>query len=288
MDKAYASLLSRHETILNHWDRLEPGPAGPSLAGSRLRRSRVLLIAHGPVGYLVAANLTQLPLQSVSLLGLHDGDVHSLLQLSQQSNNQAQQVNVPASRFDIPGFSLTLAKHHLLVVAGGRPQPALLASVNQDCLRIGIAWTQVALWGAEITLGPTIMPGITACYHCYTRRYLANVEHEDVYRARDDFLRNNPTFEFQGQVAPLLQLAAAYFTAEIGRFLTGAQPPVALSRAVTYYPLSQSQAYDYVVPLEWCPVCYSRRVAAPDQPGYTLADVVQRVGTRKEAGRATG
>jgi bacteriocin biosynthesis cyclodehydratase domain-containing protein len=227
-------------------------------------------------------------LQGLSLLGLHDSDVQALLQFSRQSGHRAQQVNVPAGRFDIPGFALSLSKHHLLVVAGGRPQPDLLASVNKDCLRIGTAWTQAALWGAEIALGPTVIPGVTACHHCYTRRYLANVEHEDVVQARDHFLRHNPRFEFQGQIAPLLQLSVAYLTAEVTRFLTGSRPPVALSRAVTYYPLSQSQAYDFVVPLEWCSVCHHHRVVVANESGPALAEVVQRFARLKEDAHAAG
>lgn len=289
MEKVYQQITDQHDAILRHWDHLDPGPeTAVTLDEQRLRRSRVALIASGPVGYQVAARLAQYPLAALSLLGLHDADTKALLQFSQQPHLQAQSVNVPRSRFNMPGFSVTLAKHHLLVIASGRPHPEALESINQDCVRIGTAWTGVSVWGTEVTLGPTVIPGITACHHCYMRRLQSNVEHLDVWQARGRFLQDNPTFEFAGQLAPIVNLAAAYLEAEVIRFLSGEQPPMALSRAITFYPLMQSQSFDYVVPLEWCPVCHDRHAQRRPTANETLAQMVKRTMNRQEVVNAAG
>lgn len=287
MEHVYEQIAKRHQIILSHWDRLEPGPKTAVDPGERrLRRSRVALIASGPVGYQVAARLAQYPLAALSLMGRHDADTKVLAQLGRQPQHKAQSINLPRSRFDIPGFSLTLSRHHLLVVAGGRPHPDLLTSVNEDCVRIDAAWTGISVWGTEISLGPTVIPGVTACYHCYSRRRQANVKHLDVWQARQHFLQENPTFEFAGQIAPLINLAAAYLEEEVIRFLSGAQPPLALSRAITFYPLSQSQSFDYIVPLEWCSVCHERHATQRPNSEDTLAQMVRRVTHRQEVVRA--
>lgn len=289
MEKVYGKIANQHEAIVGHWDRIDPGPeTAVSLGERRLRRSRVALIASGPVGYQVAARLAQYPLAALSLLGLHDIDTKTLAEISRQPHHKAQYINIPRSRFNVPGFSVTLSKHHLLVVAGGRPHPEVLESVNKDCLRIGTAWTGVSVWGTEITLGPTIIPGITACHHCYSRRLRANVEHLDVWQARNHFLRDNFTFEFEGQLAPFANLAAAYLEAEVIRFLSCEQPPLALSRAISFYPLSQSQSFDYVAPLEWCPICYDRGLHRNQNGAETLGHMIKRTIARREAHHATG
>lgn len=283
MEKVYQRIAARHESILAYWDRLDPGPqTTESLSERRLQRARVALLASGAVGYQVAARLAQYPLATLSLLGVHDDDTKTLIAISQQPHHQAQLINIPRSRYNLPGFSVTLSKHHLLVVVSGRPFPEVLEGVNKDCVRIGTAWTNVSAWGTEITLGPTVIPGVTACYHCYTRRLQSNVEHLDVWQARQRFLRDNPAFEFDGQIAPLANLAAAYVEAEVIRFLSGEQPPMALSRAITHYPLMQSQSFDYVVPLEWCPVCGERQAQRSQDNGDTLVHMVQRMIARQE------
>jgi bacteriocin biosynthesis cyclodehydratase domain-containing protein len=111
------------------------------------------------------------------------------------------------------------------------------------------------MWGAEITLGPTVLPGTTACYHCYLRRRLSNTTRPEVWQAREQFLRNDPSFAFKGRVAPLVNLASAFLTAEVGRFLTGAPAQLALGHEVVYDGLSQTQTKSFVVPLEGCRVC---------------------------------
>ncbi|MCA9958578.1 MAG: TOMM precursor leader peptide-binding protein [Anaerolineales bacterium] len=283
METVYEQMTERHDAILRHWDRVDPGPeTAVTRKEQRLRRSRVALIASGPVGYQVAARLAQYPLAALSLMGLHDADTNVLMQFMQQPHHKVQSINIPRSRFDVPGFSVTLSRHHILVIASGRPHPEVLESVNKDCVRIGTAMTSVSIWGTEINLGPTIIPGITACHHCYTRRLQSNVEHLDVWQARQHFLQENPTFEFAGQIAPLANLAAAYAEEEVIRFLSGQQPPMALSRAITFYPLSQSQSFDYVVPLEWCPVCHERQARQQQETGDTLTQMVKRAMTRQE------
>ena len=283
MEKVYQQIAARHEAILAYWDRIDPGPQTIELLSERrLQRARVALLASGPVGYQVAARLAQYPLATLSLMGVHEDDTKALIAISQQPHHQAQLINIPRSRYNVPGFSVTLAKHHMLVVVSGRPYPEILDSVNKDCVRVGTAWTNVSAWGTEITLGPTVIPGITACYHCYTRRLRSNREHLDVWQARQRFLQDNPSFEFQGQIAPLANLAAAQVEAEVIRFLSGAHPPAALSRAITHYPLMQSQSFDYVVPLEWCPVCGERQAQGHQKDSDTLTHMVQRTMRRRE------
>jgi bacteriocin biosynthesis cyclodehydratase domain-containing protein len=48
-----------------------------------------------------------------------------------------------------------------------------LYRVNHACLRENVSWTVGSLAGIEAVLGPTVLPGKTACYVCYRMRAIA-------------------------------------------------------------------------------------------------------------------
>jgi bacteriocin biosynthesis cyclodehydratase domain-containing protein len=267
-----------HQGLLQALDR-EPGEHSGSAAEQRIRRARLLVISSGPMGAQAVANLLQQPFATLTLIGFSAADRDALNQLSQQPRRRAQNVIVMPQPYMLTGLSIVLAEHHLAVVATSRPHPSLLEQINETALRTGTPWTQALLWASEFLLGPTIIPGVTACHHCYTVRRRANESRQDVAATVDTFLRHEPDFEFRGQIAPAINLAAAYLTAEVTRVIGGAQTPLALSRIVSFDLLAQHQSSDYITPLEWCPLCHALR-EAPSGP--TLAAMVERLIERQE------
>lgn len=285
MNEIYALVQQKYERLLAHWDGLGnvSAESAPDLTRARLQRSGVMLVAFGPVGQQTAANLVQLPLGGLSIFALQAGDIPALTALTNHPQRQAARVNIVSTPLSMPGLSVTLARHHLLAVAGGRAQIDLLRSLNRDCLRTGTAWTQVAAWSTQLTLGPSIIPGVTACYHCYEQRAKANDSKRDARAAREHFLRQNPNFEFGGQLNAVNRLAAAYISAEITRLLTNHQPPLTLSRIFTYDIVPLYQEQDYIVPLEYCPVCGPAQRAHYTNGHDQLSAAVQRVVHRRRS-----
>ncbi|MDT5262534.1 MAG: hypothetical protein QOC61_1538, partial [Acidobacteriota bacterium] len=189
MNRLLDTVYAKHQAWLERGDDRqgvhEPSPEG--LAARRLERARVLLVAGGAVGYRAAASLASLPLGLLTLFPMSEADVEPLAQVVKQTRRRAKELNKAPLTFRTPNFVLTAAKYHLVAFAGERPYPDLFESVNESCVRVEAAWTRVTLWGAEITLGPTVLPGATACYNCYMLRRLSNNSRPEVWQAQEQF-----------------------------------------------------------------------------------------------------
>lgn len=275
MNKLLVNSLAAHERLLARWDTLLP-PAAGSGAHGRLGRSRVILLAGGDLGRRAAVSLSRLPLALLALAPLGERDAPALREVVAQSRPDGPAHVLPAV-FKATNFGGVADAYHLVAVAADRPHPQTYEDVNEVCLRVGVPWTQVSMWGAEVILGPTIIPGLTACHHCYVTRRQVNEPKADLFAAREQFLRNDPEFAYAGRLEPLSNTAAAYFTSEVIRFLSGARPPVALGSEFAFDALSQKQLVSQVVPLENCPHCRLAPGQGPSDDCDALAELARKI-----------
>jgi ribosomal protein S12 methylthiotransferase accessory factor len=284
MNRLLETLFAKHQAWVERYDRAEQAGAAASpgeLASARLRRSRVLLIAGGAVGYRTALSMTRLPLGLLTLFPLTDADVEPLTQITRLKQHGAKEVNRTPSVFRTNNFSLFASRYSVVAFAVERQYPDDFAAVNEACVRVGAPWTNIVMWGSELTLGPTVLPGATACYDCYRRRRLSNTSRPEAFQAREQFLRNDPTFTFKGRIAPLVSMASALLTAEVGRFLTNSPAPAALGHEVVYDALSQTQTSSFVIPVEDCAVCGRLRPQGAD-PDESFLQMVRRASLASE------
>jgi bacteriocin biosynthesis cyclodehydratase domain-containing protein len=257
MNQLLETLSAKHRAWVESHDPVEQSrEAAPGgAAEARLRRSRVLLVAGGAVGLHAALSLSRLPLGLLTLFPMGEADAEPLARVTRQRPHNAREVNKTPKVFRAHNLALYADRYSLVAFAVERPHPDAFEGVNEACVRLGAAWTSVVVWGAEVTLGPTVLPGATACYNCYLRRRFSNTPRPEAWQAREQFLRNDPAFAFKGRIAPLVGIASALLTAEVRRFLTNDPEPLALGREVLYDALTQTQTSSFVVPLEGCPVC---------------------------------
>lgn len=284
MNKLLGNSLAAHESLLARQDAQHPR-AAESGPGGRLARSHVLLIAGGDLGRRAAASLRRLPFAMLTLVPLAGRDAPALREVVSRPGPGGPAHALP-SIFNAANFGGVADAYHLVAFAADRPHPQTCEDLNEVCLRVGVPWTQVSTWGAEVILGPTIIPGLTACHHCYVTRRRTNEPNADLFAAREQFLRNDPEFAYAGRLEPLSNTAVAYFTSEVIRFLSGERPPVALGSEFAFDALSQKQLVSQVVPLEGCPHCrLAPRRGAPDD-GDALGAVVRKLQTMRggEAG----
>lgn len=288
MNRIHSNILTKHAAVLKSWDGLDSAPPGQTpTADWRLRRSRVILVASGQVGLAAALGLARLPLRTLCLLPLREEDAALVERVNGAPGRRAESLLDIPPPFSDYSLGASAANYHLVAVATDRPYPDLYEKLNKLCLRISRSWTQVHVWGAEITLGPTVMPGATACYDCYRRRRRANEERQNVWAAQDQLLRNDPGFTFEGSLGLLSRLAAAYLGTEVTRFLTAEQPPLSLGREVLFDALLQAQQISQVVPVEGCPLCQRPRAGAGAETEDDLGAMVRRLVSRR-GGTADG
>ena len=283
MDEFYTRLVKKHATWLDYWDAIgrEARDDLDDIIDFRLQRSHVMLLAHGHVGFCVAKNLLQMPLQSLSVMGVREADMTALQRLQQIPERRVKTLFVNEKQYRPHGLSIGIAGKNLLVAVVERPFPRLFVDLNEMCLRVGTAWLPASLWGTHLSLGPTVFPGITACYHCTMRRLHANYQNPDVKEAVETYLTYDEAFAFRGHILPIINLAAAYITVEVERFLTAHQPPVTLSRLFSTNILTMTQEIDPVLPLAWCPVCHPYQEEATNANRDSLANVVHRIAQRR-------
>ncbi len=113
-------------------------------------------------------------------------------------------------------LSDVVASADLLVCALDRPRPDLLGAVNRQANDAGTRWLVGQIHGLDGLVGPTVVPGETACYSCFRERMLANVEFRtDAYA--DEFAGNSSGMG----LSPLAQIVAGYLTLDAAHLLVG-------------------------------------------------------------------
>jgi bacteriocin biosynthesis cyclodehydratase domain-containing protein len=83
----------------------------------------------------------------------------------------------------------TLAASSFAVVCTDVHDPGLLERVNRLALAHRLPWTTARALGLEFRIGPTILPGETACHTCLTLRIASNAPSEREHRLVEDWQR---------------------------------------------------------------------------------------------------
>lgn len=144
-------------------------------AMDRLQSSTVTLVGSGRTATFLASDAAELGVGDVRF-------VHLGAERRPPGFGDATGVEV----CDRDGLSEAVESSDLVVHAADRPHPDALERLNrlvheaETPLLVG----QVA--GLDGVVGPTILPGETACYECFRRRRYANVEAPEGYRAYEE------------------------------------------------------------------------------------------------------
>jgi bacteriocin biosynthesis cyclodehydratase domain-containing protein len=83
----------------------------------------------------------------------------------------------------------TLAASSFAVVCPDAHDPGLLERVNRLALAQRLPWTSARALGLEFRIGPTILPGETACHTCLMLRVASNAPSEREHRLVEDWQR---------------------------------------------------------------------------------------------------
>jgi bacteriocin biosynthesis cyclodehydratase domain-containing protein len=267
------------------WDkRIGVDSEQPDAHRLRLQKNALALVINGDFGRRVLNQLSELPMAKLTVLAMTDDDVAYLRSIRNQLTQRSHPplISIVDQPFLPQEISMMLARYRMVVMATGRPFPDVAADLNTVCVSNGIPWLQAHLWGVRLSIGPTVLPGTTACYECYRRRLAANSVQHDVDEGLNQFLIRDKAFAFSGQLGAINTLSAAYVTAEVKRFLSAQYRPTTLSQEMTIIPLHQgaSPVHHFVTPLEWCPVCWEkqcqRATAVQETVRHTLKSVVAR------------
>jgi bacteriocin biosynthesis cyclodehydratase domain-containing protein len=139
-------------------------------------------------------------------------------------------------------------------------QSNLIFKLNRVCLAENMRWLTCALAGAEVDIGPVMVPRRTACYLCYRMRVIAcagNPEEAFAYeqfldgRKRDDSARRENLVFAAG-------IAAGFVGSEVVKLLTDLAPPTMFGRLTTVRLTDMAVERHSVLRKPWCPACFVR------------------------------
>jgi molybdopterin-synthase adenylyltransferase len=137
-------------------------------------------------------------------------------------------------------------------------QSNLAYKLNRVCLADGTRWIACSLDGAEVTVGPAIHPGQSACYLCYRMRLVACAGNSEAAfafekyldrRKRDDGGRRENLVFGAGLAANLLGI-------EVLKELTGLAEPSLVGRILTVGLTDLNIQKHTVLRKPWCPACF--------------------------------
>lgn len=148
----------------------------------------------------------------------------------------------------------------LLVVAWERFSPSLFHAANEASLAAGVPLTMVHLDGSEAIVGPTVLPGETACYLEYEIQIEASLVQRDAYQLYREHLGDEPD-EVAVALPPYARVAAGLAACAILAQLSGAVNPT-VNRVVRIDFERFSIDYQEILKLPRCPAC------ALDRPAY--------------------
>lgn len=162
---------------------------------------RVLLISVGDTGRLLASDLRDAGLENLALWEPLETDPGACGDAVERVEADDRSGRDEIDRADCA----------LLVT--DRPTPELDRTVNETAYETGTSWISGRIRGFQGYVGPTIVPGKTACYECFRTRYLANTDERASYRA---FERSEGTLE---TLAPFARVVAGYLALDLLQLL---------------------------------------------------------------------
>jgi len=152
--------------------------------------------------------------------------------------------------------------HDWIVAAQDCFEPDELAALNAAALQLGIPWSLVCFDGYEGWVGPTFVPGQTACFGCFRRRLFAGTaEPRHVFMDPGIKVHRLPS---PWSVGPRTGAWLSLVTSLFGLQLVAAMESrgASLNNFLVVHRLNLTFQRESVLRLPRCPDC-SRRAGAP-------------------------
>ena len=266
-------------------DRRFPGgrSSGASEVSPALRAATVAIVNHGPLVPALVANLARMGVGALRLIGeravadldLRQSRIYRPADLGRPLREVLEErvdVGENGSRLvahgDFPASKLEwqerLLGGTLLVAPVVGPIQFLpwLDVLNEAALDAGAPWMVTAQPnGTEIQVGPTFVPGVTACYRCFEMRWKSHVPNYEAYLQFEAHLRQGAPVRDFGYLAPTADIAAALVAMEVRRALLPDEEPLTVGTLVTFEASSFALQRHPLLPLPRCLACSPTRNA---------------------------
>ena len=143
-----------------------------------LAEAHIAILGHGVLGEAIRLLLREMPCgfttvveSSSSVKPSHLGEIDIAERPSTQAATISQtRVARPIGELE---WIETMKGHDWVIAAQDSFEPEELAALNKAALHLAVPWSLVCFDGYEGWVGPTFVPGQTACFSCFRRRLFA-------------------------------------------------------------------------------------------------------------------
>jgi bacteriocin biosynthesis cyclodehydratase domain-containing protein len=143
----------------------------------------------------------------------------------------------------------------MIVAALDHQDPDLLEDLNAVALDRSVALLPAVLVGWEGQLGPTCIPGLTACIQCASLRAKSNLSHYQEYLLYEDAMRRRPGEHPFGGLPHFPCVLAGMAATEVVKAITNCYPTTTYGRVLVIDLLTlETEAHD-VLRVPRCPAC---------------------------------
>lgn len=234
----------------------------PGERAARLRDARLVVVSDGRVGGMVADELAEMGAGPVEFVA-DDGVPDRLAGVDAVVGHPESALDDLLPDADFLAYGATAAR------------PELLHRINDLAHEHGVPWVPGRVLGTDGFVGPTVVPGESACYRCFHRRLLANGE--DVAGT----LAYERAVESSGPAAHDLptafsRIVAGYVSTEVVRHVASGLGNL-VGRLAYHDFLSMSLETNDVLKLPRCETCGRRGDGRPARQRFvTLDDLAER------------
>jgi bacteriocin biosynthesis cyclodehydratase domain-containing protein len=234
------------------------------IAGKSLTESRIAIVGHGVLGRAVQSHLAAMPCRSITMI-----ESSSVAPCPAPPSDSVPPLRRPD---DAPQWLESVSDHDWIVAAQDCFEPEEAAALNTAALRLGISWSLVCLDGYEGWVGPTFVPGHTACFTCFRRRLFAGVaEPQHVFMDPGVKVHRVPSPGAAGPAAgPWISLIASMFVLEFVAAVEGRGST--LNHLLVVHRLNLTFHRESILRLPRCPDCSARgRAPRPNVFSHLLS-----------------
>jgi bacteriocin biosynthesis cyclodehydratase domain-containing protein len=190
------------------------------------------------------------------------------------------ETNFIAARTDEKPLADLLREATTAVLAEDRFNPGSYEEFNLAALESRTTWTSFRLNGFDICIGPTVIPGETACYTCFDLRLKSNMSDYEEYLLLESHLRENDLQSGALMIDPGTDLAAF----EVVKILTGFVTPTTVGQLFTLNLLTLAGSSHPVLKIPRCASCGASHQRRPQPRLWEIAGLETQSPAADEAG----
>lgn len=166
-------------------------------------------------------------------------------------------------------------QNHFIVTIESTVHPIRLRNLNRLALEAGTPWIHAAVDGPFLLIGPTFVPGKTACYQCLESRILMNMRESENYLRYKRALVEGQVKEAQLPVlSAMMGVLASHTALEVLNFQrTGCS--YTKGKLMAVYMPTMEFAFHEVLPVPGCRACGSSGLRDDQELYFDLRSLLQ-------------